>query len=237
MNHAVDLVLRAVMAPVLAVQAVRVRRHALILPEAGGPRSGVVGVGQDLRLLIVGDSSAAGVGVAVQDLALAGHVSRTLAASFRVDWLLQAQTGATTAVTFKRLQALPAQKFDVVIVALGVNDVTGMVPLELWLTRQRRLVRLLQDRFGARLICLSGLPPMGHFPLLPQPLRWVLGRQAARFDRHLRQSAAGDPALAYVPLDFAMSPDQIATDGYHPGPEIYGEWARVLRQAIIARLG
>ena len=78
---------------------------------------------------------------------------------------------------------------------------------------------------------------MGHFPLLPQPLRWVLGRQAERFDRHLRQSAAGDPALVYVPMDFEMSPDQIATDGYHPGPEIYGEWARVLSQTIIARLG
>ncbi len=66
MNHAVDLVLRAVMAPVLAVQAVRVRRHALILPEAGGPRSGVVGVGQDLRLLIVGGGCrgcGAGLGV------------------------------------------------------------------------------------------------------------------------------------------------------------------------------
>lgn len=237
MIHAVDLVLRALLAPVLGLQAMRVRRRALILPEAAGARCGVAGAGPDLRLLIIGDSSAAGVGVATQGLALAGQVSRILAPRYQVFWQIEAETGATTLASLARLQAMPAQKFDLAIVALGVNDVTGMVPLELWLARQKRLVRLLQTRFDIGLICLSGLPPMGNFPLLPQPLRWVLGRQATRFDRHLARFAADDPSLVFVPLNFAMSPDQIAEDGYHPGGEIYAQWALVLASAILRRLG
>ncbi len=61
------------LAPVLIVQGRRVRRLALRLPEAAGARAAVAGSGaRPLRLLIVGDSATAGVGVARQRDALAG---------------------------------------------------------------------------------------------------------------------------------------------------------------------
>ena len=63
--------------PVLLWQGARVRATALRLPEAAGER---LQSGGALRLLIVGDSSAAGVGAAHQDEALAGCLARTLAA-------------------------------------------------------------------------------------------------------------------------------------------------------------
>ena len=52
--------------PVLLAQGLRMRRVALRLPEAAGPREGRVGEprGRPLRLLFLGDSSAGGVGVA-----------------------------------------------------------------------------------------------------------------------------------------------------------------------------
>ena len=46
--------LRAVLLPVLVAQALQVRRKALRLPEASGPRDGVAGDGPVLRLLIAG---------------------------------------------------------------------------------------------------------------------------------------------------------------------------------------
>ena len=54
------------LAPLLLVQGRWVRRRTPLLPEPPGPRAGVIGQGPVLRLLIVGDSSAAGVGVAHQ---------------------------------------------------------------------------------------------------------------------------------------------------------------------------
>ncbi|MCB1366481.1 MAG: SGNH/GDSL hydrolase family protein [Rhodobacteraceae bacterium] len=236
MTHALDLAARLVLLPVLLAQAVQVRRCALALPEASGPREGWLGDGPPLNLLILGDSAAAGVGAGVQDAALAGQLAAHLAARYRVHWRLIARTGATTAETLARLGEEPPARVDVAVSVLGVNDVTRLVPLEVWLARQRRLADLLAGKFGTRLICLSGLPPMGHFPLLPQPLRWVLGRQATRFDKHLGRLAAARADAIHLPLDFDMEVAHMAADGYHPGPLIYAGWAGAIAAAIEARL-
>ena len=62
-----SLALKLALAPVLVAQALRTRRRAPVLPEPAGPRQGCVGQGEsELRLLIAGDSSAAGVGVSIR---------------------------------------------------------------------------------------------------------------------------------------------------------------------------
>lgn len=80
---------KLLLAPLLIWQGRRVRATALRLPEAAGERSLDGGA---LRLLIVGDSSAAGVGAAHQDEALAGCLARSLAAQLGrpVGWQLVA---------------------------------------------------------------------------------------------------------------------------------------------------
>ncbi len=67
-----DMVVRTVLLPVLLGQAVYLRKNVVKLPEPEGARIGVLGEGPLLRLLILGDSSAAGVGVETQADALLG---------------------------------------------------------------------------------------------------------------------------------------------------------------------
>jgi lysophospholipase L1-like esterase len=95
---------------------------------------------------------------------------------------------------------------------------------------------LLEDRFGTRLICLSGLPPVGQFPLLPMPLRWVMSRRVARFDRGLAWLAAQRQNCVHVPLDVTIEPHLMAPDGFHAGPEMYDYWAGMLAEAVAPRL-
>jgi hypothetical protein len=79
-NHR-ELSLTAAMlalAPILLCQGKYVRRVTPKLPEADGPRFGEAGVGKPLRLLVLGDSAAAGVGVNTQQEALAGHLVKGL---------------------------------------------------------------------------------------------------------------------------------------------------------------
>lgn len=239
MSHfLIDMPARIALLPLLVAQAVWVRRRALTLPEAAGPRSGAIGDGPPLRLLILGDSSAAGVGAVTQEDALSGQLAKRLSRNRQVIWQLEAQTGDTTKDALARLDRMRPAQFDLAVVALGVNDVTRAVPLEVWLRRQRRMIDVLQDRFGVTQICLSGLPPMGAFPLLPHPLRWVLGRQAERFDRHLRALADAADAVSVTPLVFDLSADHMAEDGYHPGPAVYAAWADMLIERIqLDRIG
>lgn len=223
-----DTIAKVALSPLLIPQGLRIRKRALILQEADGPREGRVGQGRDLRLLILGDSSAAGVGVDWQEDALAGHLSRALGETFTVDWTLWAKCGATTRSTLQTLSDRPDIPFDVAVSALGVNDVTQGLSVRRWLAGQRSIAERLTQRHGVKRIFLTGLPPLGRFPLLPQPMRAILGAQAARYDRALQAMARADPALHHYTLDLPDDPSLMARDGFHPGPKVYAEWGRQL---------
>ena len=89
------LAAKLALSPLLVAQALLARRRVPRLPEAAGPRSGAVGRGPALKLLVVGDSSAAGVGVVHQREALAAQLAAQVAASNRVwvHWRLVARSG------------------------------------------------------------------------------------------------------------------------------------------------
>jgi lysophospholipase L1-like esterase len=223
----------AALGPVLLAQGKRVRRTVPTLPEPPGEREGVVGRGPTLRLLILGDSAAAGVGAATQDEALSGQLAVSLAPTFRLHWKLLAFTGATTRDILRRLRHEPAASYDAVVTSLGVNDVTGRHTLATWRRQQEQLVELLATGFGARHILLSGLPPMHRFPALPQPLRWYIGSRARDFDHVLAGVAASRPGCEFLALGHEMMDvSAMASDGFHPGPPIYALWAREAARRI-----
>ena len=105
-----------------------------------------------------------------------------------------------------------------------------------WLRLQAELFELLQTRFGLRRIYASGFPPVGQFPLLPHPLRWVLGRKARHHDTALQRLAAASDTVRHVPLTPSLSKSHMADDGFHPGPDIYREWGHDMAQIILADL-
>lgn len=235
-----DVAVRILLFPVLVAQAAEVRRTALRLDDPSGLREGFSGHGPELHLLIIGDSSAVGVGTSHQEEALLGHMRKRLSQTNTVYWSVNAKTGATTADVIAALQECEPRKFHIVSVSLGVNDITTRVPVSVWLRRCSELLELLERKFEADVICVSGIPPIQYFPLLPQPLRWVLGAQAKRFDRALRVLVANHPGCRFVEMDFQPDVSHMSPDGFHPGPKIYSEWGRKVYRAIrsdIKRLG
>ena len=229
-----DAVTPALLSPLLLIQALRVRKVALQLPEASGPRSGTIGDGSPLRLLIIGDSSAAGVGATTQSQALAGQLATALSLQNAVQWTLIATTGATTASTLTDLKRHPLPKVDIVLIILGVNDVTRGGSQSSWTRNHATLRSLVRQKTGARRLFIGQIPPLGAFPLLPNPLRWLLGRRAIRFDAALRAALAHEPDTRYAPLPDMLDIKDMAEDGFHPGPRIYAAWAKELARRIIS---
>lgn len=214
------------------IQALLVRRGAQGLPEAAGPRSGICGSGPLLRLRIIGDSSGAGVGVAHQKDALAGQITQILGTSNKVAWLLDALTGATTCSTLARLKDAHPQPTDIVITALGVNDVTRLVPASLWVKQQHRLFARIQSLYDPRHIYISGMPPLAYFPLLPNPLRWTLAKHSKKLENNLKASIHGNPQITYVPFSVMTLPESMAEDGFHPSALLYTIWAKEMASRI-----
>ncbi len=218
--------------PLLLVQGKRVRRETPVLPEPAGPREGAAGEGPVLRLLVVGDSAGAGVGASSQDEALTGRIVAGLGGRFRVEFRLVARTGASTASTLRHLERIDAFPVDAVVTSLGVNDVTGNVGVAKFLELQCRLHELLREKFGARLILASGLPPMDRFPALPQPLRWYLGARARELDRALARALPDGHGAEYLKFEGELDEAHMAADGFHPGPAVYEAWGAAAARRI-----
>ena len=235
------LALKLALAPLLMVQALATRRRALVLPEADGPRDGVHGLEhrRPLRLLIAGDSSAAGVGVASQDAALAGHLVRTLQASLHrpIHWTLRARTGLTTRQLHALLEAddaLPAA--DIAVIVTGVNDVTALLPPRRALAHRAALADWLLAR-GIGHVAFAALPPLGSFPLLPDPLRRVMGREARAHDDALARWAATRSDVSHVPLAVQLTVETMAADGFHPGEPVYRYCGEALAAHVARHIG
>jgi len=229
---------KLLLGPLLLWEGRRVRATALRLPEAAGGRSREGGV---LRLLIVGDSSAAGVGAAHQDEALAGCLARALAARLGqpVGWQLVATSGHRSVQALAALQSAGLVQADVLITSLGVNDVVDQIPPRDALAALDAIDAHAREHAGVRLSLHCAAPPMQSFPLLPQPLRWFFGRQAARFNAALAAQTRGQAMRRVVHLPEAMQRDAaalMAADGFHPGPRGYALWAETLAEHIVAAL-
>ena len=228
------------LAPVLLRQAKRVRATASVLPEAEGERVGVQSAGDasaGLRLLVVGESTAAGVGVAHQRDALPDRLAAELARRHgrSVEWTVSARTGATASYTRRELVPVAPGGQDVIVVALGANDAMRLTPRRKWRAKVQALVDELDDhlRPGGRVL-LAGVPTLGRFGILPQPLRAVLGWHARALDRELGRLARRQPHVTHAPMPALQWPTMFAADGFHPNAAAYRVWAEHLAAAMDA---
>ena len=225
------LLLAVFLSPLLVFQGKQTRKKATKLPEPRGRREGITGQGETIKLLILGDSAGAGVGVNTQEQALSGQIANNLSQTHKLDWKLIATSGHTTANVVEYLPKQEAQEFDVVLISLGVNDVTSFVSPSKWIKQCELLTQILEQQFLAKRIIWSDFPKMEKFPALPQPLRWFVGARKNHLRKHLVKYIAARKNIELLEFpDVLEEPKEnvwewIATDGFHPGPRVYTIWA------------
>jgi lysophospholipase L1-like esterase len=232
--HSMSLAAKLVLSPVLVAQALATRARLPRLPEAAGAREGEVGRGRPLRLLMLGDSSAAGVGVERQSRALAGVLPAVLSqlGGVKVRWRLLAKSGITSAQCLEMLEADGPFEAEVAVVVLGVNDVVDQVPSQRAVAAREAIANRLRNAHGVAHVVFAPLPPVHRFPGLPQPLRWVAGRDASRHDAAVAQWAATRQDVSHVPIDLPLNAGVMAADGFHPGEAVYRVCGTVLAEHI-----
>lgn len=228
-----------VLLPAIAWQGLRLRRTALRAPAAAGPAQGVVGSGPKLHLLGLGDSIIAGVGIDVLENALPGRTASALArhGGREVHWRAAGASGLRARQVAELFAQHPADEHvDVVLVSVGVNDVTGIGSTRRWRRDLSRLLDAIHAAHPGALLVLAGLPPMDRFPLLPQPLGATLGIRARTFDAIARELAAARAWVLHHPTIIDSGRDAFAADGFHPGPEACARWGESLALAVLPRL-
>jgi lysophospholipase L1-like esterase len=227
--------LRARDLPALIGQGVDVIRTMPRLPAAEGTR-GAVGAGdRTWRLGLLGESTAAGVGVDHNERGLAGHCAAQLAEATgsAVEWSVVARNGATARAVTKELLPTLAPQLDSAVVVLGVNDLMRGRSLRAWEGDARSLLRELRARLGPdAVVVVSGLPPFGEFPFLEPPLRTVLARRAHALNEVLARVTA-ETGEHYVPVETELDEPFFSSDRFHPSARGYSIWAGALVEPIV----
>lgn len=221
--------------PLVLPLALHTRRTALRLPVAQGEPSGIAAVhlpGEPLRLLLLGESTVAGVGVTHYEQSLAACLAAALAERLGrpVRWCACGENGITAVQAHERLlsQAL-SEPADLALLVFGVNDTTHLTPSKCWVKALAGMARALSGQ-GCR-VAFSAVPPLQHFSALPWLLRQLMGWRARLLDQALQQVAQELGAL-HCALDLPFEAHYLAEDGYHPSALGYRCWGEGLAARV-----
>ena len=116
-------------------QALWVRKTTVRLPGAAGPDHGVIpGTQAAFRLVVIGESTVAGVGVASYEDALAGQLASAYArrSGREVRWQARGRIGVTAGGALSSGMAESNQAADAVVFVFGVNDIFGGTSSKQW---------------------------------------------------------------------------------------------------------
>nr|WP_232106468.1 SGNH/GDSL hydrolase family protein [Pseudomonas mendocina] len=221
--------------PLALPLALHTRRTALRLPVAQGEPSGIAAAhlpGEPFRLLLIGESTVAGVGVTRFDLSLASCLAAALAERLGrpVRWRACGENGITAAQAHERLLPLGlAEPADLALLVFGVNDATGLTASKRWL----QALTAMADALAARgcLVAFSAVPPLQHFSALPWLLRQLMGWRARLLDGELQNLAQRLGAM-HCALELPFEAHYLAEDGYHPSALGYRQWAAGLAERL-----
>ncbi|MCD0447845.1 SGNH/GDSL hydrolase family protein [Actinocorallia sp. API 0066] len=214
---------------------------ALLPPVTDGLYGGHL-PGAPLSFAMLGDSTAAGIGVVEPDETAAGLLAAGLSASAGRPVRL-----TNVAVSGSRSEALEEQvakaleaEPEVAVIMIGANDVTARVPAAESVRHLERAVSRLTAA-GARVV-VGTCPDLGSVEPLLQPLRWI----AQRTSRQLAAAQtvvvvrAGGRTVSLGDLlgrDFASEPREFfSADRYHPSARGYGAAAAALLPSVTAAL-
>jgi lysophospholipase L1-like esterase len=183
------------------------------------------------RMLIVGDSTAVGLGTRRAEESIAGRLARDFPHASIEN---RGELGARVADVMRQLHA-DEGPFDAIIIAAGGNDIirgTRHEPLRTALTAVITRARTL-----APLVIVVNSGNVGGAPLFFWPLNTVLSRRSLQVRRVFaltcRQLRAQFVNLTFVPQRdcFARRPGlYFAEDGLHPSSAAYDYCYEVLRR-------
>lgn len=208
------------LAPVVLVQARALRRRTPELDEPPGPRAGGSG---ERHVLVVGDSTAVGMGVASLDQALPARLAARLGAR----WSVAGRSGWTAPEVLRDFGADAAAPADVLVLLVGWNDAMRVRSGRAF---TRALDALVTGAHAERVVIVAS-PRFGRYPVLPQPLRIALGVIASGLTRRAQRIATARGALLVPGFDGA----HVARDGFHPDPTGYDAMAEAIARELSTR--
>ncbi len=182
------------------------------------------------RILILGDSTAVGVGSPAA-LSVAGRLSNEFSASVEN----YGKSGAVTADLDGQINSAKKDRFDLILIQIGANDVINFYSLKNSAKMLDAALIKLHSRADRIAILTAG--NIGNAPLFPWPVSWAMTYRT-QILRELFMATAEKNDAVYVdifsqPDIFPSNPSKYyAPDMLHPSGEGYGYWFSIVKKYV-----
>lgn len=237
--------------PVLYWQGRRVRKKVPKLAEATDPVGqtdpALGNANRKINVLLLGESTFAGVGVKRHVDGFAGSVSLTIATLMdaNVSWQVLARSGYTVKkVRENLLPKFSGEAPDLVVLGVGGNDAFKLNNPVWWKREVRNLIGDIQQRFPDVPIVFAALPPIREFPAFPPLMQNIIGGLVELLTVVLEREVEKHPHVylqqpAVVVKDWLATADSplsihdLFSDGVHPNAVAYRHWGEHLGKYIV----
>lgn len=206
--------------------------------QAGAPTLSFGASGQTLRYVVLGDSTAAGVGAPYWD-GIAVQTARHLGRGHRVTLHNFAVSGARVRdVLEEQIPQAEAVRPDLVLISAGANDVTHLTSIPSMRRRLREIAGRLRAANPQVRIVVTGAPDMGSPPRIPWLVRWAAALRTKMANRMFR-SEADALGLVFAPIAEQTGPlfrrdrTLFHPDRFHPNARGYATWTAVLNESLV----
>ncbi len=227
--------------PFLFFQGKKIRETVPQLPEAKGTDGRVeVGASKTLKLLMIGESTIAGVGAKTHEEAFTGTLANILShkTKMNVDWRVYARSGYTAKrVAHKIIPKIDFEDPDLIVVGLGGNDSFKLNSPKKWKTDIKRLIDFLIEKYPSAIIAFTNMPPIKDFPAFTSSIKYVIGNLTELFRNELKELVEryervcfNDELITFKNWSKRYGYDDdisnFFSDGVHPSVLTYQIWAK-----------
>ncbi len=225
-----------VLAPAALYQGLRVRASTVRQTPPLGPQSGTVGEGEPvLRILVIGDSSACGVGVSTVDETLAPQIARVLhdRTSKAVRWQISGSNSATSEqIRDHVVPNLERKPYTHIILSLGTNDMKNYHTVGRFKKAFGGLLYALHAKWPDATLIWSPLIDMKTVPGFPGPLSSIL-QMRRELVNDMGMRLCRERYADVAPVLESSNPLGYSMDGFHASAAGYAYWAELLAETIL----
>lgn len=205
--------------PFLMIQAFKVRKMRHLHPSIS--ESVILGNGER-KVLILGESTAAGVGASTQEFTLVGHLFQQLGQNFTLFNFGKNGLRASQALSHfeENLNSIPG-KFEGVLLFLGANDCFRLTHPGNYRSELEGLIQYLKGNFSPDWIYLADIPPVQVFPAFPKLLQHYLNQQRTFLQKEMISISDKRKGVLFDPIKIEINPLFFASDLIHPSDAGY----------------
>jgi lysophospholipase L1-like esterase len=235
--------------PLMYYQGKKIRASVPRLPEATGVTGQCLVNGNpagELKVISIGESTIAGVGVDTHKEGFTGTLAAELSElmNVNVSWKVYARSGYTARrVATSIIPKITEEEADLVVIGLGGNDAFTLNRPSKWQAEVRTLIEKLREKYPRAVIIFCNMPPIKEFPAFTPLIKFTLGNLVEILGDALEEVVKGYENTFYFGEKITLrhwihkfepgaTKDDFFSDGVHPSKLTYQTWAKDIASKI-----